>query len=129
MQDEKMRHAEIADERDLVLRRGEQMRRFLRPQDFRRMRIEGHDHRRAARFLRVLRRSGNDRLVPEMHAVENADREKERAGQSAPVPAIDAQDAASTIARSGAAHPRDFRQRQDRAENVDRVRRSSFRRP
>src|SRR2546421_11408658 len=42
-QDEQMRHAEITDERDLMLRRGQQMRRVLRTQHFRRMRIERHD--------------------------------------------------------------------------------------
>ena len=51
MNDEQMRDAEFANERDLVLRRGQQMRRILRTQHFRRMRIERDDHRRSARFL------------------------------------------------------------------------------
>ena len=51
MQDEQMRDAEIANERDLVLRRRQQMRRFFRPQHLCGMRIEGDDDRRAARLL------------------------------------------------------------------------------
>ncbi len=80
VEDEQMRHPEIANERDLVLRGGEQMRRFLRPQHLRRMRIEGDDDGRAAGFSRVARRSGNDRLMAEMNAVEDPDGEKERPG-------------------------------------------------
>ena len=82
MQDEKMRDPEIADERDLVLRRGQQVRRVIRPQHFGRMRIERNHDRRSSGFLRVLRRSGNDGLMAEMNAIERANGEKERAGQS-----------------------------------------------
>ena len=70
-----MRDTEIADERDLVLRRGEQSRRFLRPQHLGRMRIKRHDDRRSARFLRMRGGGGDHRLMAEMHAIENADRE------------------------------------------------------
>ncbi len=48
MKHEKMRYAEIADERDLVLRRCDQMRRIAGPQHLRGMRIERDDDRRPA---------------------------------------------------------------------------------
>ena len=53
MNHEQMRDAEIADQRDLVLCRGEQVRRVLRPQHFRGMRIERDDDRRPARLFRM----------------------------------------------------------------------------
>ena len=83
MQDEKMRDPEIADERDLVLRRGQQMGRIFRTQHLRGMRVERNDHRCATRVFGVARRSGNDRLMTEMHTIEDADGEKERPGKPA----------------------------------------------
>ena len=47
------------------------------------MRIEGDHDRRAARLLGVPRGGGDDRLMAEMHAIEDADREKERPGKFA----------------------------------------------
>jgi hypothetical protein len=81
MEDKEMGHAQIADQRDLMLSRRQQMRRIIGPQHFHRVRVEGHDDCGAAGFLRVVRRSGNNSLVPEMDAVENADGKKERAGK------------------------------------------------
>ena len=78
MQDEKMRDPKIADERDLVLRRGQQMRCILRTQHFRGMWVECDDDRRAARVPGVASRRRNNRLVTEMHTVEDADGQKER---------------------------------------------------
>ena len=58
---------------------GEQTRALLRPEDFRRMRIEGDDHGGAACFLRMPGRRRDDGLVAAMHSVKNADREEDRA--------------------------------------------------
>ncbi len=79
--DEEMAHAEVADQSDLVLGRGKEMRRVLRTQYFYWVRIEGHDNRRSVFCLGVPRGSGNDRLMSAMDAVENADGEEERAGE------------------------------------------------
>ena len=51
--DQQMGHAKVANQRDLVLRCREQMRRLLRPQHLCGMRIEGDDDGRAARLLRM----------------------------------------------------------------------------
>ena len=74
-----MSHAEIADERDLVLGRGQQMRRVIWTQDFDRVRIERDDNRSAIRLFCVVSRRGNYGLMAQVDAVENADREEERA--------------------------------------------------
>jgi hypothetical protein len=76
-----MRDSQIADERDLVLRRRQQMRRVIWPENFHRMRIEGDDDGGATEFSRVPGRSGNHGLMTEMDAVENADRQEERPGK------------------------------------------------
>ncbi len=83
MQDEKMRDSEIADERDLMLGRSQQMRRVVGAQYLGRMRVERDDHRCATRVFGVARRSGDDRLMAEMHTIEDADGEKERPGKLA----------------------------------------------
>ena len=80
---EQMSDTERANERDLVLRGREQMRRRLRPQDFLRMRIECDDDRRSIRGMGVARGSGNDRLMAAMNAVEYADGQKNRPAQLA----------------------------------------------
>ena len=77
--DQKMSHTKRANQSDLVRRSGKQMRRFVRPQYFFRMRIKGDHHRRAIYRPSVFRRSRNDCLMPEMDAVEDTDSEKERA--------------------------------------------------
>ena len=81
-QDEQMRHTEIADERDLMLRRRQQMRRILGTQHFRRMRIERHDDRSSVFGLRVAGRRGNNGLMAPMDAIENANGEEEWTGQT-----------------------------------------------
>jgi hypothetical protein len=77
--DQKMSHTKRANQSDLVWRSGEQMRRFVRPQYFFRVRIKGDYHRRSIHRPSVFRRSGNDCLMPEMDPVEDTDGEKERA--------------------------------------------------
>jgi hypothetical protein len=77
--DQKMSHTKRANQSDLVWRSGEQMRRFVRPQYFFRVRIKGDYHRRSIFRPSVSRRSRNDCLMPEMDPVEDADGEKERA--------------------------------------------------
>lgn len=79
--DQQMGHAEIADEDDLVLGRGQQMRGALRPQDLFRVWIERDYDRCSIRGARVRGGSGNYGLVSEVNTVENADREKNRAAQ------------------------------------------------
>src|ERR1700682_329459 len=79
LDDEQMRDPEIPDQSDLVLRRGEQMRRGLWAQYFLRMGIECDDDWRAVSGMRVAGGRGDDRLMAEMHAVEHTDSEKERA--------------------------------------------------
>ncbi len=79
--DEQMRDAELADQSDLVLRRGDQVRSIVRPKNFPRMRIECHDDRRACSGMGVTRRGGNDRLVTEMDAVKDSDGEKKRSAK------------------------------------------------
>ena len=110
-----MRDAEIADERDLVLRRGDQMRRVLRPQHFRRMRVERHDHGRAARVFGMPGRSGDDRLMSEVNAVEDANGEKERTGKVAQF-----RNRSQNLHSLGPAHSRHFRQRQNSRKNIHR---------
>src|SRR5215813_5829539 len=76
-----MANAEIANERDLVLRGGQEMRRALMPQDFLRMRIEGDHHGSSICGARVLGGRGDNGLVPKMNAVENTNCQKERPAQ------------------------------------------------
>ena|SRR6266513_941689 len=78
---QKVGHAEIANQRDLMLCSGKQMRRVVRSQHFHRVRIEGHNNRSSICRLGVTGGSGNNGLMTAMDAVENADREKERPGQ------------------------------------------------
>ncbi len=80
LQHQQMRHAEGPDERDLVLRRGEKTRAFLRTEKLCRVRVESNDDRCPARFLRVARRGRNNRLMAEMDPVENPNRKKNRPG-------------------------------------------------
>jgi hypothetical protein len=77
--DQKMSHAKRPNQSDLVRCSGKQMRRFVRPQYFFRVRIEGDHHGRAIHRPGVFRRSRNNCLMPEMDAIEDTDGEKERA--------------------------------------------------
>src|SRR6516164_7659060 len=77
--DQQMPHTKRANQTDLVWRGGEQVRRFLGPQYFFRMRIKCHHHRRAIGRPSMFRRSGNHCLMSEMDSVEHTDGEKERA--------------------------------------------------
>src|SRR6266699_1390241 len=81
--DQKVGDAEIANQRYLMPCRGKQMRRVMRSQHFHRVRIESHNNRSSIFRLGVPGGSGNNGLVTAMDAVENADREEERAGQLA----------------------------------------------
>ena len=78
---QKMSHTKRANQSDLVLRRGEQVRRFFGPQYFFRVRIKSDYHGCSIHSLSVSRRSRNDCLMPEMDPVENTYREKKRTGQ------------------------------------------------
>ena len=77
--DQQMSHTKRANQSDLVRCSGKQMRRFVRPQYFFRVRIKGDYHRRSIYRPSVFRRSRNDCLMPEMDAVEDTDGEKKRA--------------------------------------------------
>ena len=76
-----MPYAKGTDQSDLVLGGCEQMRRFFWPEYFLRVRIKRHYDRSTIWRPRVLRRSGDDRLMTEVNTVEDADSQKERAGQ------------------------------------------------
>ena|SRR6516162_1774942 len=78
--DQQMLHTKRANQSDLVWRGSEQVRCFFGAQYFFRMRIKGDYHRRSIYLPSVFRRSRNDCLMPKMDAVEDTDREKERAG-------------------------------------------------
>jgi len=73
-----MPHAKGPDQSNLVRRGRKQMRRFFRTEYFLRVRIKGHYDGSTIWRPRVLRRSGDDRLMTEMNTVEDADGEKER---------------------------------------------------
>ena len=81
MDDEQMTDAELANQLDLMRRGSNQVWRVLRAQDFDRMRIVGKHDRRAMGGMCMPGRSGNHRLMPEMHAIENADGEEDGAFQ------------------------------------------------
>ena len=59
------------------------MGRILRPQHFRGMRVKRNNDRCATRVFGVARRRGNDRLMTEMHTIEDPNGEKERPGKAA----------------------------------------------
>ena len=71
-----MRDAESANQRDLVLGGGEQMRRVAWPEHLCWMRIERYDNRSSFRQVRISRGGGDDGLMPAVHTVEYANREK-----------------------------------------------------
>src|SRR4029453_2803486 len=79
--DQQMSHTKRANQSNLVRRGGKQMRRFVRPQYFFRVRIKGDYHRRSIHRPSVFRRSRNDCLMSKMNPVENAYGEKEGTGQ------------------------------------------------
>ena len=79
LDDEQMLHAESANQFDLVLRGGEQMRCLPGPKYFHRVRVEGNNDRSAVCRPGVLGRSGNDSLMATMHTVKNPDGEKDGA--------------------------------------------------
>ena len=99
------------------------MGRKLRPQKFFRMRIEGDYGRSAVSGASVLGRSGNDSLMAEMNAIENSDGEKDRTRQALEI-GNRMQNFHVQIVALSAAHSRDFRQREDRPDNL--FRRHSF---
>jgi hypothetical protein len=79
--DQEMPHAQIPNQSDLVCSRGEQVRRGLRPQYFFRVRIECDHDRRSSGQPGMFGGCRDHCLMSEMHAVENADGEKERTWQ------------------------------------------------
>ncbi len=69
-----MGRAEFGEELELVARGGQQPGRGFWPQDAQRVRIEGDDDRRRARFAAgIIDGAADDGAVAEVHAVENAD--------------------------------------------------------
>src|SRR5215468_6820285 len=78
--DQQMLHTKRANQSDLVWRGGKQMWCFVRSQYFFRVRIKRDYDRRSICRTSMFSRSRYDCLMPEMDAVEDTDREKERAG-------------------------------------------------
>src|SRR6478609_4313344 len=78
---QEMADSKSANQRDLMRRGSNEMRRILWPQNFGRMWIEGDNNRRSIFRMGMPRRSGDDGLMTAVHAVECADREKKRAVQ------------------------------------------------
>ena len=76
--DQEMADSKSANQRDLMRRGSNEMRRILWPQNFGRMWIEGDNNRRSIFRMGMPRRSGDDGLVTEVYAVERADREEKR---------------------------------------------------
>src|SRR3954467_13405229 len=73
--------AELADERELVFPRSQEMWRILRAQYFHGMRIERDDDRRAIGGVGVTSRGGDDFLVSAVDTVKDAYGEENRAAQ------------------------------------------------
>src|SRR6266404_6203079 len=78
MDNQQVADAEVANERDLVLCRGQQMRGALWSQNLFGMRIKSDHDRCAICRARMIGRSGNNLLMTAMDAVENADCEEKR---------------------------------------------------
>src|SRR5438132_14153832 len=76
--DQEMADSKSANQRDLMRRGSNEMRRILRPQNFGRMWIERDNNRRSIFRMGMPRRGGDDGLVTEVYAVERADREEKR---------------------------------------------------
>jgi len=70
-----------ANQRDLVGRGSDEMRRILWSQNLGRMRIEGDNNRSSIFGMGMSRGSGDNGLMTEMHAVERADGKEEGAFQ------------------------------------------------
>src|ERR1043166_1955486 len=79
--DQEMSHSKRAIQSDFVRRSGKQMRRFVRPQYFLRVRIKCDYDSRTVRRPSVLCRSRDHCLMAKMNTVEDADGEKEWTGQ------------------------------------------------
>src|SRR5438094_10161284 len=73
-----MTDPESPNQRDLVRRGSDEMRRILWPQNLGRMRIEGNNDRSSIFGMGMPRRGGDDGLMTEMHSVESANGKKER---------------------------------------------------
>ena len=124
--------------------------RFVRPQNFRRMRIEGDYDRSSAGRFRILCGMGNNSLMAQVHSIENADSGKERpweagkfldrvqdlhlvlpnsrlrpsfahrAKAATPLPARRTEPLPGFTAL-GSSHSGDFRQGQDAPKNLHRI--------
>jgi hypothetical protein len=75
---QEMADSKSANQRDLMRRGSDEMGRILWPQNFGRMWIESDNNWRSIFRMGMSRRSGDDGLVTEVHAVERADRKKKR---------------------------------------------------
>ena len=78
---QEMADSKSANQRDLMRRGSDKMGWILWPQNFGRMWIERDNNRRSIFRMGMPRRSGDDGLVTEVHAVECADREEKRTVQ------------------------------------------------
>src|SRR2546423_2233338 len=78
---QEMADSKSANQRDFVWCGSDEMGRILWPQNFGGMWIEGDNNRRSFFRMGMPRRSGDDGLVTEVHAVERPDRQKKRAVQ------------------------------------------------
>jgi hypothetical protein len=72
-------YTQAFDQMDVVLSRGKQAGSTIGPQDLTGVRMKSENNGRASDGLRPIRRGRNHRLMPEMNAIENADREMDRA--------------------------------------------------
>jgi hypothetical protein len=77
---EQVLDSEAADKLQLVLGGGEQSWRALRSQDADRMRIKRHDNRYAFDCLRIAQGALNNRAVPAVHTIEDANGQHDWAG-------------------------------------------------
>ena len=73
---------QCANEPQLVRCGCEEARGFIRPQHPGRVGIKGHRHGGATRGARILQRAHEHGAMPQMNAVKDSNREKERPGQS-----------------------------------------------
>src|SRR3977135_2305595 len=71
-----MANSERANQRDLMRCGSDEMGRILWPQNFGRMGIESDTNWRSILRMGMPRRSGDDSLVTEVHAIKRADGEK-----------------------------------------------------
>lgn len=78
--DEQILQSKFFDEPRFMRGGRKQTRRAIRTENARGMRIECQRHRSRSAFESIVHRAEQDSLVTEMHAVEDADRKRDRTG-------------------------------------------------